>query len=52
MEEQALSVALETSRKNKCNVILDFKSKEAETDLFFPTTSFSLIYLRTLKTKT
>jgi hypothetical protein len=51
MEEQALTVALETLRKNKCNVILDSKSKEAEIDLFFSTTSFSPHYLRTLRTK-
>jgi hypothetical protein len=51
MEEQALSAALETLRKNKCNVILDSKSKEAETNLFFPTTFFSPFYLRTLRTK-
>jgi 3,4-dihydroxy-2-butanone 4-phosphate synthase len=49
MEEQALNVALETLRKSKCIAILDSKSKEAETNLFFPTTSFSPLYLRTLK---
>jgi 3,4-dihydroxy-2-butanone 4-phosphate synthase len=52
MEEQALSATLETLRKGKCIAILDSKSKEAETDLFFPTTSFSPLSLKTLKTKT
>jgi 3,4-dihydroxy-2-butanone 4-phosphate synthase len=49
MEEQALSATLETLRKSKCIAILDSKSKEAETNLFFPTTFFSPLYLRTLR---
>ncbi|KAH9555771.1 hypothetical protein CY35_08G133200 [Sphagnum magellanicum] len=52
MEEQALNVALETLRKGKSIAILDLKSKEAETDLFFPTSYFFPLYLRTLKAKT
>jgi 3,4-dihydroxy-2-butanone 4-phosphate synthase len=51
MEEQALSATLETLKKSKCIVILDSKSKEAETGLFFPKTSFSPLYLRTLRTE-
>jgi 3,4-dihydroxy-2-butanone 4-phosphate synthase len=50
MEEQALNVAFETLRKSKCIAILNSKSKEAEIDLFFPT-SFSPLYLRTLRTE-
>jgi hypothetical protein len=44
-----LSATLETSRKNKCIAIPDSKSKEAKIDLFFPTTSLFLLYLRTLR---
>jgi len=51
MEEQALSVAFKTLRKSKRIAILDSKSKEAETDLFFPTTFFYPLYFRTLKTE-
>jgi len=51
MEEQALSATLENLRKSKCIAILDLESKEAETNLFFPTTSLSPLYLRTLRTK-
>ncbi len=51
MEEQALNVTLEALRKSQCVVILDLESKKAETNLFFPTTSFSPFSLRTLRTK-
>jgi 3,4-dihydroxy-2-butanone 4-phosphate synthase len=44
MEEQALSAALEALRKGQCIAILDSKSREVETDLFFPTT-FSFLFL-------
>jgi 3,4-dihydroxy-2-butanone 4-phosphate synthase len=44
MEEQALSAALEALRKGQCIAILDLKSKETKTNLFFPTTS-SLLFL-------
>jgi 3,4-dihydroxy-2-butanone 4-phosphate synthase len=40
MEEQALNAILETLRKGKCIAILDSKSKEVETNLFFPTIFF------------
>jgi 3,4-dihydroxy-2-butanone 4-phosphate synthase len=51
MEEQALSATFKTLRKSKCIAILDLDSKEAEIDLFFPTTSFSPISLKTLRIK-
>jgi 3,4-dihydroxy-2-butanone 4-phosphate synthase len=44
MEEQALSVALETLRKGKCIAILDLESKEAKINLFSPTTSLSSLF--------
>jgi hypothetical protein len=49
MEEQALSVTLETLTKNKCIAILYSKSKEVEANLLFLTNSFSPLYLRILK---
>jgi 3,4-dihydroxy-2-butanone 4-phosphate synthase len=52
MEEKTLSAIMETLRKSKCIAILDSKSKEVETNLFFPTTSLFHLYLRTLKTET
>ncbi len=51
MEEQALSVALKALRKGQCIAIMDLESREAETNLFFPTTSFSPLSLKTLRTK-
>jgi hypothetical protein len=51
MEEQTLSVVLEALRKGQCIAILDSKSKEAESDLFFLVASFSPLSLKTLKTK-
>ncbi|CAK9210027.1 unnamed protein product [Sphagnum jensenii] len=51
MEEQALH-ALKTLRKGKCIAILNSKSKEAKTNLFFPTTSLSPLFLKTLRIKT
>jgi 3,4-dihydroxy-2-butanone 4-phosphate synthase len=41
MEEKALSAALEALRKGQCIAILDLESREAETNLFFPTASLS-----------
>jgi 3,4-dihydroxy-2-butanone 4-phosphate synthase len=52
MEEQALNVALEALKKGQCIAILDSKSKEAKTDLFFPTIFFSPLSLKTLKIET
>jgi len=49
MEEQALSATFETLRKIKCIAILYLKTKEAKTNLSFPTTSLSPLYLRMLK---
>jgi 3,4-dihydroxy-2-butanone 4-phosphate synthase len=51
MEEQALNVAFEMLREKKCIAILDLKSKEAKTALFFPTTFLSPLSLRILRTK-
>ncbi|KAH9555773.1 hypothetical protein CY35_08G133400 [Sphagnum magellanicum] len=51
MEEQVLSVALKTLRKGKCIAILDLESKEAKSNLFFPTSLFFPFYLRTLRTE-
>jgi 3,4-dihydroxy-2-butanone 4-phosphate synthase len=42
MEEQAFSLALEALRKGKCITIMDSKTREAKTDLFFPTIFFLL----------
>ncbi len=50
MEEQALH-ALKTLRKGKCIAILDSKSKEAKTNLFFRTTFLSPLFLKTLRIK-
>jgi 3,4-dihydroxy-2-butanone 4-phosphate synthase len=44
MEEQALNAALEVLKKGQCIAILDSKSKEAKTNLFFLTV-FSLLFL-------
>jgi 3,4-dihydroxy 2-butanone 4-phosphate synthase len=49
MEEQALSATLEALRKGQCIAIMDLESKEAETNLFFPSAFFSP--LKILKTK-
>jgi 3,4-dihydroxy-2-butanone 4-phosphate synthase len=51
MEEQALNATLKTLKKCKCIVILDSKSKEAKSDLFFPTTSLFPLYLKILRTE-
>ncbi len=51
MEEQALSVALEALRKSQCTVILDLKSREAKTNLFFLLAFLSPLSLRTLRIK-
>jgi hypothetical protein len=50
MEEQAMSATLETLSQIKCIAILYSKSKEAKTNLLFPTFLFPF-YLKTLKTK-
>jgi 3,4-dihydroxy-2-butanone 4-phosphate synthase len=51
MEEQALSVALKALRKGQCIAILDLEFREVETNLFFPTASFSPLSFKTLRTK-
>jgi 3,4-dihydroxy-2-butanone 4-phosphate synthase len=52
MEEQPLSAALEALRKGQCIVIIYLESREAKTNLFFPTTFLSPLFLKTLRTKT
>jgi hypothetical protein len=51
LEEQTLNVVLKALRKGQCIAILDSKSKEAKSDLFFLVASFSPLSLKTLKTK-
>jgi len=50
LEEQTLNVVLKALRKGQCIAILDSKSKEAKSDLFFLVASFSPLSLKTLKT--
>jgi 3,4-dihydroxy-2-butanone 4-phosphate synthase len=52
MEEQALSVVLKAMRKVQCIEILDSESREAETNLFFLTTSFFPFFVKALRTET
>ncbi len=51
LEKQTLNVVLKALRKGQCIAILDSKSKEAKSDLFFLVASFSPLSLKTLKTK-
>jgi hypothetical protein len=51
MEEQTFSTTLKALGKGQCIAIQNLESKEVETDLFFPTISFSPFCLRTLRTK-
>jgi 3,4-dihydroxy-2-butanone 4-phosphate synthase len=44
MEEQALSVVLKAMKKGQCIAILDSKSREAKTNLFFLATFFFLFF--------
>jgi 3,4-dihydroxy-2-butanone 4-phosphate synthase len=48
MEEQALNVTLEASKKGQCIAIMDLKSMKVEINLFFPTSFFPLS-LKTLR---
>jgi len=53
MEEQALSAALKALRKGQCIRlrILDLESRDAKTNLFFPTTFLSPLFMKILNTK-
>jgi 3,4-dihydroxy-2-butanone 4-phosphate synthase len=52
MEEQALNETLEAMRKGQCIVILDSKSKKAETDLFFPIVFFFPLFVKIVRIET